>query len=286
MSSILLCAFLSCCLLWGASAAAPNMASFAAYITVNENTLYIQGGSNVSTSVIAFNQFFALDLTQSWNTSSPLWSEVTTIGIPARLRTFFHSISLSRNSKTLTFWDVYYSPPYAVNYQLETKKWEKLPALPLQRPLVNKVSKAATDPTTDQVYIPGGAGSSMLTFDPFSSISTTLPMPSGGRATSWNACTFSWNDVRKTFLLFGGFDTPGSSYFYEYKPSSDTPWTALVIEKGMYATLLFVMFCCPKLIYKIFLCPRHSISFMITLSRARLELNHQLLQAAVWCLVK
>jgi hypothetical protein len=219
------------------------MASFAAYITVNENTLYIQGGSNVSTSAIAYNQFFALDLTQSWNTSSPLWSEVTSTDIPARLRTFFHSISVSRNYKTLTFWDVYYSPPYAVNYQLETKKWEKLPALPLQRPLVDKVSKAATDPTTDQVYIPGGAGSSMLTFDPLSSIVDTLPMPSGGRATSWNACTFSWNDVRKTFLLFGGFDTPGSSYFYEYKPSSATPWTALVIEKrdGLYSLFVVVM---------------------------------------------
>lgn len=242
-SSALLCSLLYCCLLWSASAAAPTMASFAAYITVNENTLYIQGGSNVSTSAIAYNQFFALDLTQSWNTSSPLWSEVTSTDIPARLRTFFHSISVSRNYKTLTFWDVYYSPPYAVNYQLETKKWEKLPALPLQRPLVDKVSKAATDPTTDQVYIPGGAGSSMLTFDPLSSIVDTLPMPSGGRATSWNACTFSWNDVRKTFLLFGGFDTPGSSYFYEYKPSSATPWTALVIEKrdGLYSLFVVVM---------------------------------------------
>ncbi|KAF8933978.1 hypothetical protein BGZ47_010567 [Haplosporangium gracile] len=206
------------------------MSSFSAYVTVDEDTLYIQGGSNVSTSAIAYNQFFSLDLTQSWNTSSPPWSEVPIAAgsrIPTRLRTVFHSISLSRDHKTLTFWDVYYSPPYSVNYHLDTNKWEELPALPLQRPLVSKVSKAATDPSSDQVYIPGGAGSSMLSFDPFSSISSVLAMPPGGRATSWNAASFVWNNVRQTFLLFGGFDTPGSAYFYEYKPSSATPWTVL-----------------------------------------------------------
>ncbi|KAK3823794.1 MAG: hypothetical protein JOS17DRAFT_313620 [Linnemannia elongata] len=226
-----LCTLVYCCLLWSvASAAAPTMASFSAYITVDENILYIQGGSNVSTSAIAYNQFYSLDLTQSWNTSSPPWSVVPTASgssIPTRLRTVFHSISLSRNHKTLTFWDVYYSPPYSVNYHLDTNKWEELPALPLQRPLVSKVSKAATDPSSDQVYIPGGAGSSMLSFDPFSDTSSVLEMPPGGRATSWNAASFAWNNVRQTFLLFGGFDAPGSSYFYEYKPSSATPWTAL-----------------------------------------------------------
>ncbi|OAQ25915.1 hypothetical protein K457DRAFT_22590, partial [Linnemannia elongata AG-77] len=205
------------------------MASFAAYITVDEKTLYIQGGSNVSTKAIVYNQFYSLDLTQSWDTSNPPWSEVLTDSgspIPTRLRTVFHSISLSRNHRTLTFWDVYYSPPYSVNYHLDTNKWEELPALPLQRPLVSKASKAVTDPTSDQVYIPGGAGGSMLTFDPSSDTSNELAMPPGGRATSWNAASFAWNNVRQTFFLFGGFDTP-ESYFYEYKPSSATPWMAL-----------------------------------------------------------
>lgn len=80
----------------------------------------------------------------------------------------------------------------------------------------------------------------MLSFDPFSDTSSVLEMPPGGRATSWNAASFAWNNVRQTFLLFGGFDAPGSSYFYEYKPSSATPWTALVNAKRNKLACFFV----------------------------------------------
>ncbi|KAG0284131.1 hypothetical protein BGZ97_008294 [Linnemannia gamsii] len=177
------------------------MAYFAAYVTVDESTLYIQGGTNVATSAIAYNQFYSLDLTQSWNTSNPLWSEVTTAGpIPARLKTGFHSISFSQHSKTMMFWDMSNYPSYSVGLNLDTKIWEELPAPPpLSDPHNQIVCKAATDPTTNRVYIPGCSsnGTSMLMYDPSLKSSTALAMPSKGNDTIWSGYTFIWNDVRR-----------------------------------------------------------------------------------------
>ncbi|KAG0280620.1 hypothetical protein BGZ96_001504 [Linnemannia gamsii] len=203
------------------------MTYFSAYATVDENTLYIQGGANVLNPSLLYSQFFSLDLSRSWNTSNPPWVEVTATGIPARLKTAFHSMSLSKDSRTLTFWDMHTSPPYSVNYHLDTKKWETLPAPPIEEPFVGKFCKAATDPTTDHVYIPGGFGTSLLAYDPSSKASSTVPMPPGGSSMTWSMYTFAWNDVRRSFLYFGGYESPAQSYFYEYTPAAVTPWTAL-----------------------------------------------------------
>lgn len=224
------------------------MTYFVAYATVSENTLYIQGGIDVTNSSNSYNQFFSLDLTRSWNTSNPPWSEVITAAggrIPARLKTSFHSMSLSKDKKTLSIWDMYYSPPYGTSFHLDTNKWEDLPTLPAQIPAGLKVLKAATDATTDRVYIPGGApDNGMLAYDPSSKVSSTIAMPPGGTVTSWNLYTFAWNDVRRSFLYFGGYDTPGQSYFYEYAPAAAAPWTALVCKANkeyllFYASVTF-----------------------------------------------
>ncbi|KAG0286344.1 hypothetical protein BGZ97_007468 [Linnemannia gamsii] len=209
-----------------ASATAPNMVYYPAYATVGENTLYIQGGANVANPSLKYNQFFSLDLSRSWNTSNPPWAEVTVTGIPARLKAAFHSMSLSKDSKTLTIWDMYSSPPYSVNYHLDTKKWETLPVPSIQQPFVSNICKAATDPTTDRVYIPGGSDTSMIAYDPSSKASSTIPMPSGGTSLTWSKYTFAWNDVRQSFFYFGGYESPANSYFYEYAPAAAT-WTAM-----------------------------------------------------------
>ncbi|OAQ22198.1 hypothetical protein K457DRAFT_37218 [Linnemannia elongata AG-77] len=220
------------CLLWSvASARAPTMVYFNAYATVDENTFYIQGGTDVTNSSITYNQFFSLDLTRSWNTSNPPWSEVITAAggrMPARLKASFHSMSLSKDKKTLTFWDLYNTPPYGSNFHLDTNKWEDLSALPAQIPDRLKVLKAATDATTDRVYIPGGApGNEMLAYDPFSKAFSVIAVPPGGTPLSWSTYTFAWNEVRRSFLYFGGYEMPGPSYFYEYAPAAAIPWTAL-----------------------------------------------------------
>lgn len=220
---------LCCCLLWGVSAAPPpRPAYFSAYVTVEENTLYIQGGSNISTSDIVYTQFYSLDLTQSWNTSSPPWTEVTTVGpFPGRLRAAFHSLSYSQSRKALNFWDMAKAPPYSIGFHLDTYSWEDMPTPPTLQPADLKVCKAATDPTTDRIYIPGGASKGMLVYDPSSKKSTTVAMPPGRDLTSWSYSTFAWNSVRKSFFLFGGMVSPGKPPLYEYLPSSAT-WAPLV----------------------------------------------------------
>ncbi|KAF9152040.1 hypothetical protein BG015_005866 [Linnemannia schmuckeri] len=216
------------CLLWSVSAAVPQQAYLPAYATVDESTFYVQGGSNVSQPNIIYDQFYSLDLTKSWNDTNPPWSAVPAVGLmPPRLKTWAHSISVSSNNKTLTFWDMFKSPSYSINYHLETNSWEELPGLTALQPSGFKMAKAATDPTTDRVYIPGGVGNSMLVFDASSKNSTTIADPPGPNNTSWNAYTFVWSNLRRSFLLFGGLTSPESSYFYEYTPTAANPWNAL-----------------------------------------------------------
>ncbi|OAQ22417.1 hypothetical protein K457DRAFT_26092 [Linnemannia elongata AG-77] len=234
-----LCTLALCSLLWSISAeTSPKPAYFAAYVTVEEKTLYIQGGSNTSTTNIAYDQFYSLDLTQSWNTSNPPWSELPTVSpVPAKLKTWGHSISLSRNQKTLTFWNLNDTISYAVSFHLDTNSWEELPALPwlTERSGDYGLHTAVTDPRTDQVYIPGGAGKGMLVYSPISKSSTVLEMErSAKNDTFWSAYSFVWSDARQSFLYSGGADDlkayslgAESSYFYEYRPGSLSPWPTL-----------------------------------------------------------
>ncbi|KAH7056296.1 hypothetical protein BKA57DRAFT_450277 [Linnemannia elongata] len=219
---------LCCCLLWGVSAAPPRPGYFSAYVTVDENTLYIQGGSNISAADNVYTQFYSLDLTQSWNTSSPPWIEATTVGpFPPRLRASFHSISYSQRRKALNFWDMNKLPAYSVGFHLDTNKWEDMPTPPTLQPADVKVCKAATDPTTDRIYIPGGASKGMLVYDPSSKKSTTVAMPPGRELSDWSMYTFAWNNMRKSFFLFGGMLFPGQPSLYEYMPASAT-WAPLI----------------------------------------------------------
>lgn len=231
-----------CYLLWSVvSAASPQSTQFSAYVTVDESTLYVQGGSTVYNGSFTLNQFYPLDLTQSWNTSNPLWSEVITVGpIPVQLQSSLHSVSLSRNRRTLTFWKIYSEPPYSVNYHLNANSWEELPALPTQPTGgVFRTVQPATDPTTDRVYIPGGDPSGMLTYDPLTKTTTTLPdAPIEGSA--WRGYTFAWNSVRQSIFLWGGLYSPASAHFYEYMAAAATPWRAMVIDGKSIRALLFL----------------------------------------------
>ncbi|KAG0054383.1 hypothetical protein BGZ90_005990, partial [Linnemannia elongata] len=166
------------CLLWSASAVAPAPAYSSAYATVDENTFYIQGGSNVSNTDIKYDQFHSLDLTQNWNVTNPPWSAVAVGTVPAQLKTVFHSISLSRDRKTMTFWNIYSLSFYSTNYHLDTNTWDDVSIPQSLQPSYLALARAATDSTTDRVYIPGGASNnSMLMYDPSSKNSTALANP-------------------------------------------------------------------------------------------------------------
>ncbi|KAG0312329.1 hypothetical protein BGZ97_011284 [Linnemannia gamsii] len=130
-----------------------------AYATNDESTLYIQGGfdgtnSNYSTR---FNQFYSLDLTHSWNTSYPLWSEMTAVGhIPDGLSTAGHTMSISHQNQSssgpsnVTVWEMVNPLTFAASYKFDTKSWEELPTLPPPEPGPLRFYQAAVDPATDQ----------------------------------------------------------------------------------------------------------------------------------------
>ncbi|KAF9122802.1 hypothetical protein BGW39_009483 [Mortierella sp. 14UC] len=205
-----------------------------AYTTVDESTLYIQGGFDGSNSNYStrYDQFFSLDLTQDWDASNPPWSQVSVNGrMPEQLSTAGHTMSFSRAGNTLTVWDLVYPLTYAASYHLDARTWKELPSLPPPEPGPLRFYQAATDPLTDKVFIPGSAGTSMLGYDFSNKIVSVLPMPIGGNATSWNRYSFVWSEMRASFLLFGGLGSPSAdSYFYEYKPLTDVgidPWTSV-----------------------------------------------------------
>jgi hypothetical protein len=142
----------------------------------------------------------------------------------------------------MMFWDMSNYPSYSVGLNLDTKIWEELPAPPpLSDPHNQIVCKAATDPTTNRVYIPGCSsnGTSMLMYDPSLKSSTALAMPSKGNDTIWSGYTFIWNDVRRSFLLYGGMISQDSPYFYEYIPTDANPWRTLVIVNKHGYPILF-----------------------------------------------
>ncbi|KAG0273492.1 hypothetical protein BGZ96_004823, partial [Linnemannia gamsii] len=99
------------------------MAYNPAYTTVDESIFYVQGGSN-ATSGEVYTQFFSLDLSQSWNTSTPLWNEVTTVGpFPGRLKAIGHSISVSKDQKSLSFWDISKPPNFSIGFRRDNSSW-------------------------------------------------------------------------------------------------------------------------------------------------------------------
>ncbi|KAH7056299.1 hypothetical protein BKA57DRAFT_450285, partial [Linnemannia elongata] len=232
--SIQLFGLVFCGLLWSISAgSSPKTAYFGAYATVEESTLYIQGGIDTDSSGDLYDQFYSLDLTQSWDTSSPPWSEVLTVGsIPAGLKgARGHSISLSRKQKTLTFWNINGSDAHAASFHLSTNSWEELPTFFLPKQKLNNVQicTAVADPRTDQVYIPGASDRGMLVYSLESKSSSIREMERTAKnSTFWSGYSFVWSSLRQSFLYSGGADSgTASPYLYEYKLGRLDPWLTL-----------------------------------------------------------
>ncbi|KAG9071520.1 hypothetical protein KI688_005732 [Linnemannia hyalina] len=183
--------FVFCSLLWGVSSgSSPKTAYFSAYATVEENTLYIQGGTNLE------------------YVESPLVRG-------------HHRRPHSSGAQGLDSFDVAITEPkdfdilningsisYAASFHLDTNSWEELPGLPLMKQGldVQQMCTAATDPKTNVVYIPGGADMAMLSYSPASRSSTKLPMER--RAT--NTTFWTYNGTK--MLVFGGVDAFALEY--------------------------------------------------------------------------
>lgn len=210
-----------------ASAQSPASTYGMAYTTIDESTLYIQGGIILpppgGTAKIA-SQFYTLDLTQDWNATSPPWKALTP---PTNVATTIssQSMTISPDRQTLTLWSVY--PTVALNYSIADASWTRVP-LTAGQVISGSGLHAATDPATGMVYIPGAGSLStnyLVRYNYLTGLTTLINIPMA-LVPVLDSYSFVWCQARKSFLLFAG-NVSNVNAFSEYSPSTGQ-WTQLV----------------------------------------------------------
>ncbi|KAF9174152.1 hypothetical protein BGX21_007616 [Mortierella sp. AD011] len=194
-----------------------------AYTTVNEKTLYIQGGTDPATHTNS-GQIYSLDLTQSWSASNPPWKALNSQQAPVD---YSHSMVVSGDKRSLIIWG---SLTEISIYNIAAGTWSTTPK-PSSATINQNGLRAVTDPNTGLVYIPAGAnnGTSTMEFNPSTGIGQQLPIPSAfnGSVTHYSA---AWTSQRTSVLMYGGFYQLSSSItvhnIYQYSPSSSS-WSSI-----------------------------------------------------------
>ncbi|KAF9141053.1 hypothetical protein BG015_001416 [Linnemannia schmuckeri] len=209
------------------SAQAPASTYGMAYATIDESTMYIQGGITLpppgGTAKLT-PQFYALDLTQDWNVTNPSWKALTPPS-NAVSQISSQSMTVSPDRQTLTVWSVF--PTVALNYSVSNASWTKAP---LSAGLIISGAglHAATDPTTGAVYIPGTGplnSNYMVRYNYVTGLINLINIPLTLVA-ALDHYSFVWCQPRKTFILFAG-NASSVNAFSEYSPST-SQWTQLV----------------------------------------------------------
>ncbi|CAO3563794.1 unnamed protein product [Mortierella alpina] len=212
------------CLSASTLAQSPISVTYMAYATVDEKTLYIQGGSVVSKDTIT--QFFSLDLTQpNWDTSSPPWRLLTSgEGQQSAPKTWGQSMTLSRDQQSLIVWNTFGTISI---FSLATSTWAG--SHPLPQNSTDWIGlKSVTDPSTGYIYVPSGSnsGTSMTLYDP--ARDTAVPLPSAPTAVmdpGLQYYSLVWCSLRNSMLLYGGITYLGnapSPYLIEFQPATST----------------------------------------------------------------
>lgn len=236
------------------SALPPAPVSSMAYITIDENTLYIQGGIDPSdpnkTSLAAkARQFFSLDLTRptTWNTtttSSLPWTQLNADG-DSGPAAHGHFLLVAPKRRNIAVWDPTGTSSSIMSYSLDANKWTKVGDQPKELTTIPGL-QAVAHPTSGLMYIPSGrnnADGDMLIYDPLTLTTKWTPMPprEPSNGLQFYGYSFVWSSYRNSFLIFGGGGDVGS-YFYEFKVS-DNSWTELVCfweGKGRQGSVPFV----------------------------------------------
>ncbi|KAG0255407.1 hypothetical protein BG011_005153 [Mortierella polycephala] len=204
----------------------PQICSFMAYVSDNEQALYIQGGHLAGPNT---NQLFSLNLTKQWTDSDPSWKALTpATGSTTPLTVRSHSMTLSRDSQTLTI------RHHASSYKIDLKTMIWGYPLPLPgTPTVQNYLSAIMDPISGRVYIPYGSGNrtKMAAYDPDDSV-TVLPMPpSSVMLPDIFYYSTAWSTLKGTVLLYGGITwelptTQGNPFLIEYNPTNEA-WSRI-----------------------------------------------------------
>ncbi|KAG0286990.1 hypothetical protein BGZ98_004843, partial [Dissophora globulifera] len=205
------------------------------FTTLND-ALYIEGGFDTDTS----SQFFSIDLSTSWPTSSPAWSTLKNGQSAAHLALAPISAASNGGSKgsLLTIGGMG-NVAFFGSYDIGGKAWSNLTTVKPPYTYLEGQA-AASDPNTGLVYIIGGFGNNtfnqLSVFDP--KTRSTVSQASATAATSLTDVGAVWVSSRNTVLTFGGSRAPpadtvglGTSDLNEYDPSSKS-WKTMVTEDG------------------------------------------------------
>jgi len=230
----------------------------AAYTTINENYLIIQGGGifmNASLT-IKTSQFIALNLTvATWDVTNPPWIILNVNPpLPPLFTTSGHSMTASKNGSYVTIWTSG-GLGNVVEYKFLYETWTLWPELAELKASDNGL-KAATDLETGIFYLPSGYNKTdMYVFDPNNPtpgpiaagpaprVGSTLdgnsplgvghpghvPMPNGYDV-GVSGYTWVYSAYRKSFILFGGTGGVGP-YLHEYR-IAEKAWFPLVRLKS------------------------------------------------------
>ncbi|KAF9121280.1 hypothetical protein BGW39_010652 [Mortierella sp. 14UC] len=192
---------------------------------------YILGGlSSTANGSLPLSQFFSLDLTQPWSTTTPSWTKLSTIGAPKN-RIF--PATFSKNQKSLI---VFRSgePNYIRRYIVASGNWS--PSTVNLTYGFREGVGAVTDPNNGLVYIARGytdvAERSVDVYNVDRDALSELPLPPATEALAQRAYYGNvWCQPRKSILYFGGYaletqPAPTSPVITEFSPSNQT-WTTM-----------------------------------------------------------
>ncbi|KAF9147864.1 Multiple epidermal growth factor-like domains protein 8 [Linnemannia schmuckeri] len=203
-----------------------------AYTTVDEKTLYIQGGDPGPAGGIFSNQFYALNLTQTnWNISSPPWIILGTgAGSGSAPTSANHFMTVVDDGQSLMVWCSSERNKAAINssritkYKISSLTWlEQQDSGGTSAAFPGFAKSGATDPETNLVYIPAvyekdtgmtvyniteTAMSNKITLT--STVASMPPPLEIGRVLSGHSTV--WSDYRKSLLVYGGrYEVPPTS---------------------------------------------------------------------------
>ncbi|KAG0371222.1 hypothetical protein BGX24_001788 [Mortierella sp. AD032] len=186
---------------------------------------YIIGGLNSTTNgTLPLNQFFSLDLTASWSTSTPAWTKLSSIGAPKQ-RIF--PATFSKNQKSLIVFRAG-EPDYIRRYIVASGNWS--PSTVTLTYGFREGVGAVTDPNTGLVYVARGytdaAERSVDVYNVDRDALSELPLPLATEALAQRTYYGNvWCQPRKSILYFGG-------YALETQPASTNPVITEFNEDG------------------------------------------------------
>ncbi|KAF8921681.1 hypothetical protein BGZ58_004029, partial [Dissophora ornata] len=136
----------------------PLTAEYSSSVFIEGDKFYIQGGLiQNATGIESTTQFFYIDLSSSWQTSSPAFKIINSTGGPI---TSSSPVTLNKDNTSM----IIFASSSIYTYSFQTTLWSSFNASSF---LANRFSGAATDPHTGYIYFPQGhVDGGMLQYDP------------------------------------------------------------------------------------------------------------------------